>query len=89
MSSRDAELQAARSESAKSKEQCEEFATRAAAAEAGVAGMQKELRQVQEENGKCQERCEEFADTPASGGGRSFRARGYEAAFGTGGGRCR
>ena len=60
VSSKDAELQAAQSESAKWAEKCNEF-VRAAAAEAGAAEMQKELRQVQEEHGKCQDRCEEFA----------------------------
>ena len=61
VSSKDAELQAAQSESAKCKEQCEELATRAAAAEAAAAELQKELRQLQEEHRKCQEYCEELA----------------------------
>ena len=61
VSSKDAELQAAQSESAKCKEQCEELATRAAAAEAAAAELQKELRQLQEEHSKCQEHCEELA----------------------------
>ena len=58
MSGKDAELQAAQSDSAKCKERCEELATRAATA----AEVQQELRQLQGEHGKCQERCQELAN---------------------------
>ena len=60
VSSKDAELQTAQSESATCKEHCEELATRAAAAESAVADMRRELRQLQEEHSKCRERCEEL-----------------------------
>ncbi|CAE7233939.1 ANK3, partial [Symbiodinium necroappetens] len=56
VSSKDAELQTAQSESAK----CEEFATRGGVAESVAAEMRQELRQLQEEHGKCRERCGEL-----------------------------
>ena len=62
VSSKEAELQTAQSDSAKCKERCEELATRAAAAEATAAEVRQELRQLQGEHGKCQERCQELAN---------------------------
>ncbi|CAE7541378.1 unnamed protein product [Symbiodinium sp. CCMP2592] len=62
VSSKDAELQTAQSESADFKEQREELAARTAAAESAVTEMQQELRQLREEHGKCQERYEEIAN---------------------------
>ena len=61
VSGKDAELQAAQSESAKCKKRCEELATRAAAAESAVVELRQELGQLQEEHGKCQEQREELA----------------------------
>ena len=52
VSSKDAELQTVRSESA----------TRTAAAESAVAEMRKELQHSQEEHSKCQEHCEQLAN---------------------------
>ncbi|CAE7541682.1 gss [Symbiodinium sp. CCMP2592] len=54
VSSKEAELQAAQNESAGLKEQCEELATRAAAADGAAAEMRTELRQLHE-------RCEDLS----------------------------